>query len=141
MLAICALGLACAARASKEPTEPDRSIARATASAPVNPASPPNPWSEFTRDLLAAHCGNCHRRDLPTAVPGALAVFDLLDNPWYGRLRDDQYSELLVRVRSIDNLPPADLETVVRFVGCARGGSCKQNPATSEPATAVDGRP
>ena len=88
------------------------------------PPSSRNPWSDLARETLMRQCGRCHRRDLPTAVPAALTVFDLLDNPWDSRLRVDQLYLLLVRVRAVDNLPPPELEAVEKFVRCARDGAC-----------------
>jgi hypothetical protein len=89
---------------------------------------PRNPWSDFTREVLFQPCGRCHRGDSPTRVPRALAVFDLLEEPWYGRLTADQLDELLRRVRAIDGLPASDAETVGSFVRCARDGVCEAHP-------------
>ena len=86
-----------------------------------------NPWSDAARDVLAQHCGNCHRGDLPTAVPGALAVFDLLENPWYGRLTPKQLDSILLRVRGTTAMDPADVHTAERFVRCAREGACERH--------------
>ena len=93
--------------------------------------SPRNPWSGFTREVLFQHCGRCHRGDLPTRVPRALAVFDLLEEPWYDRLTADQLDELLRRVRAIDGLPASDVEAVGSFVRCARDRVCEPPPTTS----------
>src|SRR5262245_16082932 len=38
--------------------------------------------SAAARQALMAPCGKCHRSDLPTAVPGALAMFDLMQEAW-----------------------------------------------------------
>ena len=90
----------------------------------VPPESFRNPWSEPTRDVLVQYCGKCHRSDLPAAPRPALAVFDLLDDPWYGRLRLEQLDRLLERVRGMGGAEAVDVETVTRFVQCARDGSC-----------------
>ena len=89
------------------------------------PAAPSeNLWAEPTRGLLAQHCGRCHLPNLPTSVPRALAVFDLTDEPWYGRLKHDQYENLLARVRAIHELTDYDRSVVERFVLCARDRVC-----------------
>ena len=89
------------------------------------PASlPENRWAEPTRGLLAQHCGQCHLPNLPTSVPRALAVFDLTEEPWYGRLSHDQYDGLLERLRSIHALTDDDRAVVKSFVLCARDRDC-----------------
>jgi hypothetical protein len=89
------------------------------------PASlPENRWAEPTRGLLAQHCGRCHLPNLPTSVPRALAVFDLTEEPWYGRLKTDQYDSLLARLRSIHELTDDDRAIVKSFVLCARDRDC-----------------
>lgn len=88
-------------------------------------ASPPaNRWAEPTRGLLAQHCGQCHLPNLPTSVPRALAVFNLTEEPWYGRLTNDQFASLLERAHAIKNLTAEDNEIVESFVRCARDGDC-----------------
>ena len=90
--------------------------------APVEP--PANRWAEPTRGILAQRCGQCHLPNLPTSVPRALAVFNLTDDPWYGRLSHDQYGDLLHRLRSVKDLPASDLAIVDSFVQCARDQVC-----------------
>jgi mono/diheme cytochrome c family protein len=90
--------------------------------APVAP--PGNRWAEPTRGILAQHCGRCHLPNLKTSVPRALAVFDLTDEPWYGRLKKDQFDDLLGRLRATKELPTLDLAIVESFVRCARDGDC-----------------
>lgn len=87
--------------------------------------SAPNPWSDLTRDVLSPRCGRCHRGDLPTAVPGALAIFDLTEEPWYARLHDEQFDGLLRRIRGSEDLPASDAEAVEKFVRCAREHDCR----------------
>ena len=91
---------------------------------PAATAPPANPWAEPVRGLLAQHCGRCHLPNLPTSVPRALAVFDLTEDPWYGRLAPDQYDDLTRRVASIKSLPAEDVAIVERFVRCARDKDC-----------------
>jgi hypothetical protein len=91
---------------------------------PAPPAAPANPWAEPTRGILAQRCGQCHLPNLPTSVPRALAVFDLTEEPWYGRLTHDQFDDLLKRVRGVRSIPQADQVIVERFVLCARDQAC-----------------
>ena len=89
------------------------------------PAAPSeNRWAEPTRGILAQRCGQCHLPNLPTSVPRALAVFDLTDEPWYGRLKHDQYDDLLVRLKAIHELTDYDRSVVESFVRCARDRDC-----------------
>jgi hypothetical protein len=86
--------------------------------------SSPNRWAEPTRGILAQRCGQCHLPNLPTSVPRALAVFNLSEDPWYGRLTHDQLDDLLHRVRSTKDIPEPDLAIVDSFVRCARDRDC-----------------
>ena len=84
-----------------------------------------NTWSDAARDILVRHCGECHRGDLPTAVPGALAVFDVLEDPWYGRLAPKQFDGVLLRIRGTRAIDPVDADTMEQFVRCARDAACE----------------
>lgn len=95
-------------------TETEPAIARPTA----------NRWAEPTRGILAQRCGQCHLPNLPTSVPRALAVFDLTEEPWYGRLTNDQFDSLLERLHSLKSLPAEDNAIVESFVRCARDRDC-----------------
>jgi hypothetical protein len=77
---------------------------------------PANPWAGSTREILTRHCGKCHQGDLPTAVPAALAVFNLLEDPWYGRLTREQYDGMLMRIRGTNGIESADADVVEKFV-------------------------
>lgn len=90
--------------------------------APATPTA--NRWSEPTRGILAQRCGSCHLPNLPTSVSRALAVFNLTEDPWYGRLSHEQYGDLLHRLRSVKDLPESDMAIVERFVRCARDSDC-----------------
>ena len=91
---------------------------------PVTAGPSTNRWAEPTRGILAQHCGRCHLPNLPTSVPRALAVFDLTDTPWYGRLQNDQFDDLMRRLEAIKSLPEADRAIVSDFVRCARDRDC-----------------
>jgi len=96
----------------------------------AEPGPPPNPWASAARDVLAQHCGSCHRHDLSTAKPRALAVFDLLENPWYVRLTSERLGEVLRRVKGTSAILPEDAAIVERFVLCARDGACDETGAS-----------
>jgi hypothetical protein len=42
------------------------------------------------RLILERHCGSCHIPDYPTALPRALAVFNLREPDWSARMTDAQ---------------------------------------------------
>jgi hypothetical protein len=92
----------------------------APAARPPAPAPAALPLAEAARDVLVYHCGRCHRSDLPTALPGALAVFDLTDAFWYRGLGAEQRESALLRLRSTDDLDPRDLATMEAFVASAK---------------------
>lgn len=83
-----------------------------------------NRWAEPTRGILAQRCGQCHLPNLPTSVPRALLVFDLTEEPWFGRLTHDQFDTLLERMHSVHELTESDRSVVSSFVRCARDRVC-----------------
>jgi hypothetical protein len=85
----------------------------------VRVADPPPDRTAEARDVLVYHCGHCHRSDLPTALPGALAVFDLSDDLWYRGLSPEQRESALGRLRAKPDLDPRDLATMEAFVAAA----------------------
>jgi hypothetical protein len=56
------------------------------------------------RLVLERYCGECHVRDNPTALPGALAVFDLREPDWSARMSDAQLRSAAWRLG--EPLPP-----------------------------------
>ena len=95
---------------------------------PPHPArSDSNRWAEPTRGILAQRCGSCHLPNLPTSSKGALAVFDLTEEPWYGHLTHEQLEALVRRVGGTGSITEADRAIVESFVRCARDRDC---PAT-----------
>ena len=76
--------------------------------------------AEAARDVLVYHCGRCHRSDLETALPGALAVFDLSDDHWYRGLRPEQVASMLRRLEAKDDLDPRDLVTMETFAASVK---------------------
>ena len=91
---------------------------------PAPMSSSVNRWAEPTRGVLAQRCGQCHLPNLKTSVPRALAVFNLTEEPWYGRLTHGQLDSLLERLHSIKSLPAEDNAIVESFVRCARDRDC-----------------
>ena len=85
--------------------------------------------SDRARDALVPTCGSCHRSDLPTAKPGALAVFDLTKDPWWVTIKDEQYDGVLRRVRGSSAIAEDDKVAVETFVAAIRS----QPPPTREP--------
>jgi hypothetical protein len=57
-----------------------------------------------SRLILERYCGLCHIRDSPTAIPGALAVFDLREPDWSARMSDAQLRSAAWRLG--EPLPP-----------------------------------
>jgi len=99
----------------------------ATAPAPTAPEAAPaavNPWLDPAREVLVQHCGQCHRGDLPTALPKALAVFDLTRPVWNEHLVRPQYEGILTRVHESSVIDPDEVAAVEAFVRCARDGAC-----------------
>ena len=45
---------------------------------------------EASRELLDRNCGECHTSTLPTALPRALRVYDLVQLDWSRRMTDAQ---------------------------------------------------
>ena len=91
----------------------------ARAPAGREPAPPPT-QTAAARDVLVHHCGSCHRSDLPTARPGALAIFDLTDDLWYAGLRQDQLDSALRRLQNLEGIDPRDLAVMEAFVATAK---------------------
>jgi len=93
---------------------------RSPAPAPKAAAAPATAASEHARDALVPACGTCHRSDLPTAKPGALAVFDLTKDPWWITIKDEQYDGLLRRVKGSSEIADDDKAAVETFVAAIR---------------------
>jgi len=91
---------------------------------PPQVATDTNRFAEPTRGILAQHCGRCHLPNLPTSIPRALVVFDLTEEPWYGRLTDAQLESMIFRVSGTGEIPEIDRSIVESFVRCARDHVC-----------------
>jgi hypothetical protein len=61
----------------------------AACSRPPEPPLEPDPSKNPPRAALDRRCGKCHRSDLESAIPAALAIFDLVPTSWETRVTDD----------------------------------------------------
>jgi hypothetical protein len=91
-------------------------------SAPERPSA--NPWAEPAREVLVQACGSCHRPNLPTSNPRALATFNLQDPVWYGTMTDDQLRTLSRRIQGASKVDDRDRDIVHSFVNCKLTGAC-----------------
>jgi hypothetical protein len=68
---------------------------------PLAPADTESPevLRQAARELLDANCGECHTGGLPTALPRALAVYDLTEFDWSRPMSDTQLREADRRLR------------------------------------------
>jgi hypothetical protein len=103
--------------------EPAELAARPAEPASVAPST--NVWAIPARDaLLRAPCAKCHNGSLSTSLPAALAIYNLVEDPWYGRLKPHNYDGILRRVTNSTTIPEADKVAIVNFVHCSRDGVC-----------------
>src|SRR5438309_1696822 len=73
-----------------------------------------SPGREEARKVLQARgCGSCHNTAVSTENPKALAVYDLHEADWAGRMSDERLPKLLGRLRSA---PATDRKIVKRFI-------------------------
>lgn len=114
--ALATISWACVATATKDSgaERPQPAAAEPAPTAPITPHE--DPLSTMARDALVPACGTCHRSDLPTAVPGALAVFDLTRDDWWLTIRPEQYDGLLSRARGSNSIPEEDKTAIETFV-------------------------
>ena len=75
------------------------------------------------RLVLERYCGTCHISAYDTAVPGALAVYDLLDEEWAARATDLQLRDIVFRLgeplgpdAEALEVQPEERATVERYV-------------------------
>jgi hypothetical protein len=59
---------------------------------------------ESARAILSQHCGECHDPARTTALPGALAVFDVREPDWSSRMTAAQLANALWRLG--EPIPP-----------------------------------
>jgi hypothetical protein len=104
-----ALALAGGCRGSPLGVAPTSTASSASPSAAAPSPSAPEPAAadalrDEARIVLERHCGQCHVRDYPTALPRALAVFDLREPDWSACMSDAQFRSALWRLG--EPLPP-----------------------------------
>jgi hypothetical protein len=68
----------------------------------------PHDLRDRARLVLEAHCGACHIGNLATALPRALAVYDLRDEEWSARMSVDQLQALVWRIQDGAPFDPND---------------------------------
>jgi mono/diheme cytochrome c family protein len=75
------------------------------------------------RLVLERHCGACHVSAYDTALPGALAVYDLLEEEWAVRATDLQLRDIVFRLgeplgpgADALEVTPEERATVERYV-------------------------
>jgi hypothetical protein len=112
-------------------TEFAGTCAPAPATAVVEPAK--NPWVEPTRDVLVQACGSCHRPNLPTSNPRALAIFNLHEPVWYATMTDDQLRSLSRRIQGSSSVQDKDRDIVNMFVNCKLTGACSDASPQESP--------
>ena len=83
------------------------------------------------REILIQACGTCHLSTLDTAKPRALAVFDLKEQSWYGRMTEDQFRGLDHRVQA-SKIDVWDKKLVGLFVRCQLENRCEASPPEEE---------
>jgi hypothetical protein len=101
------------------------------ASACTQSRSPPIPAAEDSfkqshesvRLVLERHCGTCHRADLPTAQPVALAVFAINEPDWSARMSEAQLRSALYRIQNLVEIDGASFERDLRSSGGQAGGN------------------
>jgi hypothetical protein len=70
---------------------------------------------------VEAHCGRCHRPDQPTALPRALAVFDLSHARWWEDPPDRALPHLATRMETLagGHAPETGEDDLAIFGGAA----------------------
>ncbi len=75
---------------------------------------------EGVRLVFERHCGTCHRADLPSAQPGALAVFTINEPDWSARMSESQLRSAIYRIQNLVEIDGAAFERDLRaFAGQA----------------------
>jgi mono/diheme cytochrome c family protein len=59
---------------------------------------------EDARAIVSQHCGECHDPRRSTALPGALAVYDVTEPDWSARMSDAQLRNAIWRLS--EPIPP-----------------------------------
>jgi hypothetical protein len=82
------------------------------------------------RVVLERHCGQCHIGAYPSALPRALAIFDLSEMEWYGKMSAVQLKSALARLSAPlapdgaqNDVTQGERETMGRFVDFTLAGT------------------
>lgn len=82
---------------------------------------PPASRDAARKVLQARGCGSCHDSAVSTENARALAVYDLHDQDWSGKMSNERLPKLMTRLKSA---PDADRRVVKQFIAAelaARG--------------------
>ena len=97
----------------------------AVAACSTSAARPPAAKTEDVRsaahEMLARRCGECHERHRKTAVPKALAAFDLDAPEWPARFADPKRAE--AAMRRLAAAPASDTAAFIALRDALRSGS------------------
>ena len=76
------------------------------------------------RELIRPECGSCHTSTLSTAKPGAVEVFDLVNDDWSATMSGEELNSFRKRLRKLDDSSRTKVEKLVI-------GELAQQPAGS----------
>jgi hypothetical protein len=88
-------------------------IAALAAASSASASKPAQVRAQAKEALKTARCDKCHDSSVAAENPGALAVYDLVEEAWPARMKDAQLPKLLKRLKSA---PAADREIVRKLV-------------------------
>lgn len=80
------------------------------------------PEADTALRVMSENCGKCHSPGLPTTDAKALAVFDLAEKPWYGRVTDERLAKIVKRIRGTKQISEEDKTAVDNFIQSVRSG-------------------
>ena len=69
------------------------------------------------REIIRPTCGSCHTSTIPTAKPKALAVFDLKNDDWSGRMT---VSQLKGFDKRLDKFNPSEKSKINKLLDAER---------------------
>lgn len=76
--------------------------------------------AETALRVITENCGKCHSPGLPTTDAKALAVFDLSEKPWYGRVTDEHLLKVAKRIHGSSQISAEDKAAVENFLQSVR---------------------
>lgn len=88
--------------------------------------TPLNPVTDLALVALKkTKCAGCHTGSLASAKPGALAIFDLDDEPWYLKFETEHHPGFTRRIKEESVIPEADKKVLLKFIDCQEGRDCE----------------